>query len=581
MTITVLRARARKALRIFNAWRSPCTNTRVVRAIPLDELDGAYNVVLIPGTQIIVLQEGENVFLRDWNSQAESYKIPLELGADILVLEQKVFWVESIRHTVLVVHSLNTRPWSSAHSDLHLFAIIPSGPSAIHLITIALPFRLYAFSLSDSHLAVLEITGPRSLVIQNIDISYHSLSSTSVAAMLHGASRADSGRCHLIYSQVLMSPPHMVSTASLAILDRTHLLLATYVGIAVFNIADHIPATSPMQPVQACWEHQYAFPDINPRPLLGPVVPDPSNRHLTVSILGGNGIHRLSMTIGLQPSFILSESTIFGPRVHFNLATGLHVGIYRRASTRNGFATFPIHETHLHPLAESDLNSMGRGLVKYPWGPDDTIESVDVDEGEGRLVFIQRKQWTDGMRIRVVFIPLPSYQAAQASEESIALRQKCPPIALVTALKPLRSLVNLKEPAKLEIAVAMQTSETYCQARETRHGDKSIGNFGFEDGPSHRTIWSHDNSPYFKPPVKFNIQFKRKSAFAPSQAMLETEAVADRHTTSRALYLCLIELYKQPHAQTTRNTQRTTRMEHTSNWIAAARQPLQDKVDEN
>jgi hypothetical protein len=82
---------------------------------------------------------------------------------------------------------------------------------------------------------------------------------------------------------------------------------------------------------------------------------------------------------------------LFNPPRYISSTGGLHVGIYYQDSSA-GFTTFPIlTDTEMHPFAwEFDLRSANRGSVVYSAGRHNMIESLNFDERDGWLVFVER-----------------------------------------------------------------------------------------------------------------------------------------------------------------------------------------------
>ncbi|KAJ7806012.1 hypothetical protein B0H13DRAFT_1929843 [Mycena leptocephala] len=393
MILVQLQARLLKAHRIFKAWRSMSVNPAHIHTISVKE--GLREILLVPWTQIIVTMDEYTVRLRDWGSGA-SCLVPLELGTDMLVLSVKIFWVETIGQNVLIVAVSNGRSSPTIRNVLHFFAVDSSGPLSTFLAAVEFPHTLSDFSLSDKHLAVVGYTGLLSYFIQSLEISYDSPPSVSTKAAVRVGAQVCSKHFHLVRAGMLRSPQGTLAASSFAILDATHFLLANPAGLAVYRLSERTLASRTTRRIRACWEHQYPSYDLLPRPPLGPIVVDRANSQISITICSGNFIRRLFMTTEQRPQFRLSKQPLVERPVYLGIIGGFRTGIYRQPYWTTGFTTFQLVDAtaDLHPLASQSDPLSARGSVAYHLGDHDFIEptSLKLDEGEGRIMFVQRTQ---------------------------------------------------------------------------------------------------------------------------------------------------------------------------------------------
>ncbi|KAJ7603533.1 hypothetical protein DFH06DRAFT_1151806 [Mycena polygramma] len=354
MSIPALQARLFKARRIFNLWRTYGSRPERIHSVPLD--GQVRQLLAIPWTRVLVTLEDETVHLHDWAS-GESCNVPLRVDSAMVISTVKVFWVDTIGCNVIIVALSNGRRVSSVRYELQLFAVDAEAMSASYLTTAEFAHGISGFALSDDHLAVFGHHGSWSYFIQSLSVSYESPCSISTTA------------------SVRIGTKGTLSTSSFAILDRTRFLLANPAGIAVYKFSERTLASKApsLRRIRPCWEYRYQYLERIIKPPLGPVLIDNELGYKSVS-----------------------RSLVDGFLAYMELAAGVHVGIYRgpNPATPYTFTTFPLS-------AGEDLKPLGAipyprgrytGSVSHVTDGQEVMEpdSLNIDEGEGRIVFMTR-----------------------------------------------------------------------------------------------------------------------------------------------------------------------------------------------
>ncbi|KAJ6510105.1 hypothetical protein C8R47DRAFT_1065317 [Mycena vitilis] len=398
MSIPALQSRLLEARKIFRAWRTKNAEPSSVQTILLE--NEVLHLTVIPWTSLLVIAEYRTVLLRDWCSH-EQCTVPVTRANDMFVFAIQVFWVNRLERNLLVVGLSNRGCSSPPRTELQIFSVDADKPSAAFLILVEFPSVIFAFSLVEAHLAVIGHTRQWGYFIQSLVLSYKSMATTFARATVRVGAQPS------------------LAASSFTILNETHFLIANAAGIKVYRLSTRTLAHKDPRPrrIRPCWEHTYGGYEILSRPPLGQVIVD-HNRQTSVSICGSHHICRLSMTDQSQPRFRLLERTC-GQRVMFSLggiAAGLRVGVYRRPYSVPGFATFPLVDTtaDFHPFGLTSTSfisrsdGVDRGSVTYALEENDILEpgSLNVDEGEGRLVFLLRSHKRRGVKVVVIRLML-------------------------------------------------------------------------------------------------------------------------------------------------------------------------------
>ncbi|KAJ6510104.1 hypothetical protein C8R47DRAFT_1065316 [Mycena vitilis] len=400
VTNAALQARVMKARRVFNSWRTQSVKPKIVCWMPLDQR--ARQLLLIPGTTLFVVEETYDLRLCDWKSGAVC-TVPLE-RSNASPVSLKVVWVQSVRRNVLVVASsygtIGSRPRPVVLSEINIFVVDACGPSVNYIATARFADQVMGYSLSEDHLAVVGCSrlGAKRYFIHSLGVVYHSLCDD-----LGSAKRTYSRHCHRIRWGFMVEPQGNLAASSFAILDDTHFLLANPSGIAVFKLSADVPTT---EPVKACWRRRYMSRDVLPRPLLTPASADCVNGRISMSICSRNFLRHFSMTIEDNPRFTLSERPLFTRPAYLSVTGACHVGVYRRHYSA-GFTTFALTDTDLHPFAAAATSEVGSVVHRLDEGDAIQPSSISMDEGAGRIAFLQlTPRILGGEAARVVVLEL-------------------------------------------------------------------------------------------------------------------------------------------------------------------------------
>ncbi|KAJ7603532.1 hypothetical protein DFH06DRAFT_1151805 [Mycena polygramma] len=388
MSIPALQARLFKARRIFHAWRSNNVQPTNVHILPLE--GRVEKLLIVPWTELLVIVEEYAVHLQDWVSRS-SYRVPLHLDRGTSILMAKTYWVDSLGHNVLLVVLYNGRDLSSMRSELKLFLLNAKPLSATYLATATLPYGVIALSLSDTHLALVGYRGNLAYVIASLCVSYNAPCSISINRV------------------ACISTEGTLATSSFAILDETHYLLAGPRGVAVYTLTGcAVPASDLANPssIGPCWKHSYRAYDPIWRPPLGPVVVDHARGRRSIMICTARSIRRVFVTDEPRPRFSMCESPLPQPiPIYSGLVAHHRIGLHRGPRTApHSFITFQLGlDEDLLPF--ECRSSSRRGLVTYRTrDPREAIDrtSMNIDEGEGRIVFMTRTRTRRGPSVVIL-----------------------------------------------------------------------------------------------------------------------------------------------------------------------------------
>ncbi|KAJ7039715.1 hypothetical protein C8F04DRAFT_1178435 [Mycena alexandri] len=358
MDLSALRQRVVKAWRIFDSWGSRGVEPRHTHSVPLS--DDVRNLVAIPGTRVLVLLCDDRVYLQDWLTGSSTEIQVHRLDDRLYLTSVKHFWVDIIGRNVLVLY-LAARGVACVAAVV-LFGLTPS-PGTVDVPTI-----VSGFMLSNNDLVVFGTTGGRPHFLCSFVVSY-------------------------------ATTPGSLSASSIAILDRTHFLLANPTGITIYNLSEKTLASvgSHVRRIRPCWEHRYGSTDFLSRPPLGPVLTNPADGGKSVSVCGGTYLRCVYMApVKGNKRFRIAERTLIDRvPVYLGIAAGSRVGLYRRPWTSQVFTTFrlPGGSPDLHPFSyEVAGRRDDKGSIAYAVGMQETLEpnTLHVDEVEGRIVFMLR-----------------------------------------------------------------------------------------------------------------------------------------------------------------------------------------------
>lgn len=176
-------------------------------------------------------------------------------------------------------------------------------------------------------------------------------------------------------------------------------MLANPSCIAVYRLSARVamPFDLKSRRLRPCWEHHYSNCEITSRPPLGPVVVNPSNGERSISVCGGSFVRCVFMASGPRPQFRLSKGLLVHRiPTYLGITTGLRVGLYRRPYLSPRFTTFRLGDrvVDLHPIShESERYAKDTGSISFHSGLGEILEPglLQIDEGEGRVVFVLRK----------------------------------------------------------------------------------------------------------------------------------------------------------------------------------------------
>ncbi|KAJ7186938.1 hypothetical protein C8R46DRAFT_1024909 [Mycena filopes] len=343
------------------------------RVVVLPVNGAAHQLVVIPGTRIAITTENRSVLFWDWTTKT-SRTIPVQIPDDnfTVVLGVKVFWVESLGQNVIVVALSRTLP---PHSELQFFAMDTADLAAKYLTTVAFPHWISGFILADDHLATTGQSFQWSGIIHTFKITY---------------------------SAQRTSWP--IGICSLGVVDDTHFLLADPYGIAVFNFSSRAFEENGSMPLQVdpCWTYHYEQVEAVYRPLLGPVFIDASGRR-SLSVCSGDFIRHVTMARDYSFSISTTPLTHRVP-LAWSIARGVHVGVHHLRGS-NVFTTFSLRDyavADLHPFTARAIQEHEGKVVYRARG---TIHpgSLNVDEGEGRIIFLSRRS---ARRVSMIILEL-------------------------------------------------------------------------------------------------------------------------------------------------------------------------------
>ncbi|KAJ7773125.1 hypothetical protein B0H16DRAFT_1765902 [Mycena metata] len=361
MELSALRRRVVKAWQIFDAWGCRGVEPRHTHSVPLK--DDVRHLVAIPGTRLLVLLCNDHAYLQDWLT-GSSTEIHAHRSDDCLYLTSvKHFWVDAIGRNVLVVYLAARGVNPELRSELQMFVVDEAATTASLLGTVEVPTILSGFTLSNDDLVVFGSTGSRPHFLCSFVVFY---ATTPVQIRLN--------------AEIQISPPGSLSASSVAILDRTHFLLANPAGITIYNLSEKTLSSvgSHVRRIRPCWEHRYSSTDFLSRPPLGPVLTNPTDGEKD------------------RIRFRIAERTLIDRiPVYLGIAAGSRVGLYRRPWTSQVFTTFrlPGGSKDLHPFSYDVVGRRDdRGSIAYAAGMQETLEvnTLYIDEVEGRIVFMLR-----------------------------------------------------------------------------------------------------------------------------------------------------------------------------------------------
>ncbi|KAJ7739530.1 hypothetical protein B0H16DRAFT_1465187 [Mycena metata] len=371
VAIDVLQARVSHSLRVYNAWRTNGAKLQHERSMSVD--DSVRRVRMIPGTRILILVEECAVRLQAWGSDI-SQQIPLDLDEHFEVFDVKIFWVDSLQCNIIIVGTTNRKHGPSLCNALKLFRLDIQGPFGVHLLTTSFPHWISAFSLMDDQLVVVGHRLPRKYFLQTFKVVY-----------------GHPGSLVPVFNVTLGS--NTIGASSLTILDGTHFLFANDVGLSVYRLSMRKEMHSGVpRRITPCWSYKYARFDYLSRPPVGPVVFDCTTGDKSVAICGGKFLRRLVMTAHRPSRFLLSEVDLVAHvPVYLGITAGLRLGLCHIPFHSPTFRTFQLFGGRVddHPFSSrhsTDGGSLAYRLVSGIVEP----RSVDMDEGEGRLVFLLR-----------------------------------------------------------------------------------------------------------------------------------------------------------------------------------------------
>ncbi|KAJ7040608.1 hypothetical protein C8F04DRAFT_1177946 [Mycena alexandri] len=377
MDLSALRRRVVKAWRIFDAWGSRGVEPRHTHSVPLS--DDVRHLVAIPGTCVLVLLCDDRVYLQDWLTGSSTEIQVHRLDDRLYLTSVKHFWVDVIGRNVLVLYLAARGVGSELRSELQMFVVDEEATTASLLGTVDVPTIVSGFTLSNDDLVVFGTTGGRPHFLCSFVVSY---ATTPVHIRLN--------------AEIKISPAGSLSASSIAILDRTHFLLANPTGITIYNLSEKTLASvgSHVRRIRPCWEHRYGSTDFLSRPPLGPVLTNPADGGKSVSVCGGTYLRCVYMApVKGNKRFRIAERTLIDCiPVYLGIAAGSRVGLYRRPWTSQVFTTFrlPGGSPDLHPFSyEVAGRRDDKGSIAYAAGMQETLEpnTLHVDEVEGCITY--------------------------------------------------------------------------------------------------------------------------------------------------------------------------------------------------
>ncbi|KAJ7490401.1 hypothetical protein B0H11DRAFT_1912368 [Mycena galericulata] len=285
----------------------------------------------------------------------------------------KVFWVEALGSNILSVHLAMRR--DRPQSELHFFKIHIEDGMCSALVALMVPSGLTHVDLRGNCLALLSHDTGRVCRIFSYNVEFGNnvvLSSKPTV-------------------RIMCRDP--VVHTSFAIMADTQFLVAGPSGVSVYQIPVEAFELEEKRTwwTPVTWCHDFEDREALSSPPLGPRLDGEDST--SISIVSGNYIRRVTVT---GPSFRISQrGLVERVPMYLGIASGFHVGVYRRPYLMPSFTTFLLaeNEESFHPFLHDTDYSVGRkGSVRYRHAVVESLEpaSLQIDEGQGLIMFVLR-----------------------------------------------------------------------------------------------------------------------------------------------------------------------------------------------